>query len=212
MADAFQGGFGTSVRSRDHGIVLKLPDIPLWAPQKAQRVLEGLIYSTVRLALQEVAGRVSDQAGQFQDTGHLAQSFGADPATSTGGIEMSGARGDGNRDGRRTGSDIQGRVFSSLPYAVVMEDGRRPGRPISRSGIDAIGLWAQRKLGLSAEQADRAKWAIAMHIIAQGIEGKGYFSAGVQAARPRVESMFTILGDQLALALLKPGTGQTGTL
>lgn len=201
--DAFVGGFGQSISNRDWGIVLKVPAIPLWVPAQAQLTLNTLIRQTVRLALMEVAGRVSDEAGKFADTGNLAQSFGADPATSTGGIELTGTA--------TAGDGILGRIFSSLPYAIVMERGRRPGAPISRSGIDAIGLWAQRKLGLSAEAASRAKWAIAATIVAQGIEGKYYFEDGVAKATPRVEQMFTILGDQLTRALVKPGTGATGT-
>lgn len=202
MADAFRGGFGAYATNLDHGIVLSLPEIPLWVPEQSKKVLNQLIGSTVRLALAEVAGRVSDEAGKFSDTGALAQSFGNDPATSAGGIEMVGAQ---------SASGIFGRVFTSLPYGIVMELGRRAGQPISRSGIDAIGLWSQRKLGLSAEQADRVKWAIAANIVAQGIEGKHYFEDGVATAKPRVEAMFKILGDQLTVALLKPGAGQTGT-
>lgn len=195
------GGFGTFSGSPNNTIEIQLPHVPLFVPDQARTVLQGLIRQTVHLALMEVAGRVSDEAGKFSDSGQLAQSFGADPATATGGIEITGGA---------TG-DTVGRVFSSLPYAIVMELGRRAGQPISRSGIDAIGLWAQRKLGLSADDAADAKWAIANSIVANGIEGKHFFADGVNMARPRVEMMFKILGEQLAVALLKPGQGQTGT-
>jgi hypothetical protein len=201
VADAFQGGFGNYTSNPNAGITVVVPQIPLWAPESARAVLNRLIHQTVKLALHEVAGRVSDEAGKFADTGHLAQSFGADPATATGGIELMATG----------GTDTLGRVFSSLPYAIVMELGRRAGQPISRTGIDAIGLWAQRKLGLSASEADGMKWAIAMSIVAHGIEGKHYFEDGVNAARSRVEMLFKILGDQLGQALVKPGQGQTGT-
>lgn len=182
-------------------ITVKLPVIPLWVPAQAQATLRGLVATTIRLALQDIAGRVSDEAGKFADTGNLAQSFGADPATSTGGIEVMA----------ETSNTVLGRVFSSLPYAVVMNDGRRAGAPISRVGIDAIGLWAQRKLGLTTDQAASAKWAIATAIMRRGIPAKHYFDLGVQRAAPRVEQMFTILSDQIGAALVKPGTGATGT-
>lgn len=201
-SDAFRGGFG-SATTRQVGIEVILPQIPLWVPGEATKTLNALVRNTVRLALHEVAGRVSDKAGEFADTGNLAQSFGADPATSTGGMEILGIS--------SAGEGVLGRVFSSLPYAIVMEKGRRPGQPISRAGIDAIGLWAQRKLGMSADAAQHAKWAIAMKIIAQGIEGKYYFEEGVALAAPRVQQMFQILGGQLGAALVKPATGQTGT-
>jgi hypothetical protein len=199
------GGFGTYYAGGPHSISLKIPDIPLFVPGRARGTLNHLITRTVHQALAEVAGRVSDEAGKFSDSGQLAQSFGSDPASATGGIELMTA------SDRSAGADIHGRVFSTLPHAIVMELGRRAGQPISRSGIDAIGLWAQRKLGLSAAEAAGAKWAIAKAIIAHGIEGKYYFADGVAAARPRVEMMFRILGDQLTAALLKAGQGQTGT-
>lgn len=198
-SDAFQGGFGG--HQSDYGVFVKLPSVPLWVPQQARQTLNDLMAQTIRLALHEIAGRVSDQAGAFSDTGNLAQSFGAEPATATGGMELTGARTD----------QVLGRVFSALPYAVVMEMGRRPGQPISRVGIDAIGLWAQRKLGMSAEEADHAKWAIAKNIIGHGIEGKRFAEEGLQQANPRVSAMFQILGDQMAAALVRPGAGQTGT-
>lgn len=197
------GGFGRWAASRNHGIVVNLPTIPLFVPAQARNTLNALVHQTMRLALLEVAGRVSDAAGRFADTGALAQSFQAYPATTTGGQDITGSP--------ELLSGMEGRVFSSLPYAVVMEYGRRAGQPIGRSGIDAIGLWAQRKLGVSAADAENVKWAIAKQIVAQGIEGKYYFEEGVQQAAPRVQQMFQILGQQLASALLRPGAGQTGT-
>lgn len=186
------GGIGVAGASQvgNYGIQVKLPAIPLWLPEQSLAVLNQLTLNTLRLALQTVAGYVSDEAPV--DSGLLAQSFGADPATQTGGIELLG---------QNTVSGISGRVFSSLPYAIVMDSGRRPGAPISREGIDAIGLWAQRKLGLSADQANRAKWAIAFGIVAQGIQGTGYFERGVNRARPTVEQMFVALGTEITRQL-----------
>jgi hypothetical protein len=178
------------------GIEVKVPDVPLFVPERSRKILNTLIYNTSRLALAEVSGRVSEEAGRFADTGHLAQSFTADPATQTGGIELTSADNADTREG------ILGRVFSSLPYAIVMDQGRQPGQPISRAGIDAIGLWAQRKLKLSAEQADRAKWAIAFKVASKGIAGQHYFETGVRLANPKVEQLFSILADTMARALV----------
>jgi hypothetical protein len=176
------------------GITVTLPNIPLFVPAQAKRELNDLVVSTLRLALQEVAGRVSDEAPVAE--GLLAQSFGHDPANQTGGIELLG---------QDASVGIEGRVFSSLPYAIVMNEGRRPGQPISRTGIDAIGLWAQRKLGLSAVEAERAKWAIATVIVQRGIVGTHYFDRGVASAEPRVEQLFAVLSDQISRALTTPG-------
>lgn len=185
-------------RVGDYGIQVNVPQIPLWVPDDAKATLNRLALQTMRLALQEIAGRVSDDAPV--DSGQLAQSFGADPATSTGGIELMGTD---------LTAGVTGRVFSSLPYAIVMEEGRTPGKPISRAGIDAIGLWAQRKLGLSAAEAEDAKWGIAFSIVKRGIDAKGYAKKGFDAAQPRVEQMFDILAEEIGLALVRSG-GQPG--
>lgn len=196
-----RAGIGLSGRPQPKGewvIGVGVPQVPLFYPATAKAELGKIVLDNLRLALMEVAGRISDQAGTFSDSGNLAQSFGADPATATGGLEILGTD---------VTAGVHGRVFSSLPYAVVMEDGRRVGAPISRAGIDAIGLWAQRKLGLSADEADSAKWAIANVIMAQGIEGKQYAEQGFNAAKPTVEAMFQDLAQIINQALTNPPKG-----
>jgi hypothetical protein len=183
---------------KDYSITVSLPQIPLWVPEAARQELTNLVLMSMRLAAQTAAGRISDEAPVSE--GILAQSFGADPATATGGIEVLGAD---------VNAGITGRVFSSLPYAIVMDQGRRKGAPISRAGIDAIGLWAQRKLGLSADAAGKAKWAIASSIIAHGIEGTEYFDRGVKSAEPTIQRMFDVLAGQIAAALTGQREGGT---
>lgn len=175
-------------------IAVGVPQVPLFYPDAAKAEIGKIVLDNLRLALLEVAGRVSDAAGAFADTGNLAQSFANDPASATGGLEILGTD---------VTAGVFGRVFSSLPYAIVMEEGRRTGAPISRAGIDAIGLWAQRKLGLSADEADSAKWAIANTIMSQGIEGKHYADQGFQAAKPGIELMFQDLSRVIGAALVK---------
>lgn len=191
------GGIGIigAGSGRNWGVEVQMPDIPLWLPDEARKLLNTLTLNTLRLALQTLAGEVSNEAPV--DSGLLAQSFGADPATQVGGIQIIG---------QDVSSGVVGRVFSSLPYAIVMDQGRRPGQPISRAGIDAIGLWAQRKLGMSAAEASNAKWAIAAHIVAQGIEGKFFVAAGANRARPTIQGMFTALGTEIGRQLT---TGKT---
>lgn len=204
MGDAFQGSqaMAAAVNSQGYGIAIVLPNIPLWVPEAAKRLINDLTLSTTRLALHDATGYIADAAGHSSDTGHLAQSFGADPATSEGGQEVIG---------NDVMVGITGRVFSSLPYAIVIDQGRRPGAPISRAGIDAIGLWAQRKLGLSADEANGAKWGIAASIVAQGISGTGYFEEGTNKARPRIQFMFDKLAERISTQLATEGQGQSGT-
>lgn len=188
------GGSGIGVigaGAKNNSISVNWPNIPLFLPLKAQVALNDLALKTLKLALQLAAGALSNEVPV--DTGGLAQSFGADPSTPTGGTELMGVS--------LQSTEISGRVFSSLPYAIVMDQGRRPGAPISRDGIDAIGLWAQRKLGLTAEAANSAKWAIAQTIVAQGIEGHYYVEAAFKSVKPSIDQMFAALGQEIATQL-----------
>jgi hypothetical protein len=190
--DAFQAARAMSAATgrNGYGLEFNLPRVPLLLPERARASLAEIVSDTVRLILQDVAGRIA--AAAPRNTGNLAQSFGSDPATQEGGIELFGIR----------GVAMGGRVFSALPQAIVMEHGRRPGAPISREGIDAIGLWAQRKLGLTAEEASEAKWAIAHQIVAQGIEALEYVAKAWAGARPMYESMLATLSEDIARALV----------
>lgn len=195
LVEAGAGGLGIGgLANKPNSITVRLPNIPLFVPDAARQEINALVLDTMRLALQYAAGAISGEAPV--DSGQLAQSFTADPATTTGGVELTGVD---------LVAGVEGRVFSTLPYAVVMDQGRRPGAPISRAGIDAIGLWAQRKLGMSAAEADHAKYAIANVIVAQGIEGSQYFQAGVSKAAPTIDQMFRALADSVAQALVKVG-------
>lgn len=200
LMDAFQGSRAQAraLQAKGYGIAVILPAIPLWVPDDAKKELTRLVMNMLRLWLQRTAGRLSD-ASPVGVTGNLAQSWSADPATDMGGVEIIGVDLD---------AGITGRISSSLPYAIVMDQGRRPGAPISREGIDAIGYWAQRKLGMSADEANSAKWAIAQVIVAQGIEGKLFVDAVMGQSAPEAERMFADLADDMAAAmaqLQRPG-------
>lgn len=185
--DAFRGRGEGRLAGRPGPIEVRLPDIPLWVPAEALAQLQQALADRLGVALQYAAGAIAEAVGDVgsSDTGALAQSFTAWPATRTGGIELAGTT---------IREDLVGRVFSSLPYAVVVNDGRRPG-PISRAGIDAIGLWAQRKLGLTPAAAERAKWAIAQEIALRGTAGSDFFHKGVTAATPGVQHLLGTLAD-----------------
>jgi hypothetical protein len=176
-------------------IEFNLPTIPLWVPDQARAVIAGLTQQTMHLALVDLSGYVSEAAPV--NNGTLAQSFGADPATDTGGISVTGGA---------ASELVMGRIFSSLPYAVVMDEGREKGHPVSKEGIEAIGLWAQRKLGLSATDAKRVKYAIANTITKRGIKGTHFFDTAVDRWRPRGDEMFNALGEQIVMALTQAGS------
>lgn len=179
-------------------LTVTTPVLPLWVPAEAAAAISDLMLGTVHLILTDIAGRISERA-PVGISGNLAQSFTADPASSVGGVEIVG--------GGSPTEDIQGRVFSSLPYAVVMDQGRQPGKPISKEGIDAIGLWAQRKLGLSEKDANHAKYAIANKIVARGIEARHYVQAAFDSGAARWQQMLDDLAADIATALVTPAGG-----
>lgn len=168
------------VRNTSGTFEVRWPEIPLFVPAQAKQVIATIQRETMLAALSELAGRVSEEAPK--NFGLLAQSFASMPATATGGIELLSAS--------RTTTMLEGRVFSSLPYAVVMEEGRRPNRPIGRAGIAGIGLWVRRKLGLSGAEAQSATWAIATTISRKGLPGRFYAKAAFSKAQGRLQSIF----------------------
>lgn len=61
-------------------------------------------------------------------------------------------------------------ITNRQTYAGVIEFGRRPGSRVPP--IKAIAKWAQRKLGLTEEEAKQAAYPIAKSIARKGIEGR----------------------------------------
>lgn len=64
--------------------------------------------------------------------------------------------------------NLHGIAMTPLAYGLPVETGRKPG---TMPPVDAIKLWAKRKLNLSGDELDMAAWAIARHIGAHGTEG-----------------------------------------
>lgn len=68
---------------------------------------------------------------------------------------------------------VTGIVGTPLEYGEVVEFGRRPGKRMPP--VAPIALWAQRKLGVSADEAESVGFAIARKIAIHGFEGKHMF-------------------------------------
>lgn len=166
-------------------------------------VIVGLMRDYMELAATYTAGMAAEKAPK--NFGHLAQSLQASPAGTEGGIELLG--GTMVDPLGATPVDITGRVFSSLPYAYVMDQGRRPGGPISRAGVASIGLWVRRKLGLTGKEAQSAMYAIAWSIRQKGIAPTFFMKRAAEAAQPKVNQIFEMLNAAMAEALVKPTGG-----
>lgn len=179
-------------------IELTIPPMPLLVPAEAMAVVAAIERDYMELALQYLAGQVAEKAPK--NFGLLGQSFTANPASSTGGIEI--------LTGGSVSESLVGRVFSSLPYAIVMEEGRRPGQPISRAGVASIGLWVRRKLQLSGKEAQRVMYAVVWKIRKRGIEAKHFVRAAATASEPKIEGMFREMAAGIAEGLV--GKGKRG--
>lgn len=174
-------------------LLLTVPDLPLFEREQARQAIDGIARDHVELAIMLLAGYVSENAPR--NFGTLAQSFQASPSTSAGGINVMGSA-------MADGSVILGRSFSSLPQAVVMEEGRRPGFGISLAGMASLGLWVRRKLGLTGRDAARATYFIARKIRRSGIPGLHYAAKGMHQAEPRIVALFDQMGRAIASGLL----------
>ncbi len=76
-----------------------------------------------------------------------------------------------------------GRVGSNVPYAPVVEYGRRPGAPMPPSG--ALDGWARRK-GISAS----AIFAIRLRIARRGIKARPYLVPALERNRVAINQEF----------------------
>jgi len=88
-------------------------------------------------------------------------------------------------------------VSNGRPYAGVIEYGRRPES--RRPPSDVIARWAQRKLGLTRVEAQRAAFPIARAIARRGIRGKFIArSSAEQVMKVTREAIQTAMDAELA--------------
>jgi hypothetical protein len=183
---------GVVVRRVGDSIEITFPDVPLFQSPRARAVMGKVARAYVPLALQEIGGRISDEA-PVGVSGHLAQSWSASGGDETGGIEVIG----------QEIESIQGRVFSSLPYAIVMDQGRAPGARMPP--VDALMLWVERVFqipsGFDDEELEQTAWAVARSIAKKGIVGRHYVEHGLDKAMPRVEDILQAMGDAIVTEL-----------
>lgn len=136
-------------------------DLPRYYRRLGERMLPAMRRGAIRGALRAVSTlqRATSAAGVF-NTGYYKRAWTFSP------IE----------DGAR--------VYNQAPYAAVIEYGRRPGArfPPRNAIID----FAQRKLGLSRKEAERAAFPIARAIARRGIRGR-FVLVG---ALPQIKSDF----------------------
>ena len=84
--------------------------------------------------------------------------------------------------------NLAGVVGSPLPYAIVMEEGRKPGAKMPP--VDAIKLWVVRKLGIPAQEADSVAFLVARSIAKKGTKGRHMFKEGLEVSEPHIKQLF----------------------
>jgi hypothetical protein len=103
---------------------------------------------------------------------HLVRETSNAPPANPAGIGTGGAVNYGvfKRSWRSQKTSYGGVVYNLSPYADIIERGRRAGSRFPPLRI--IAQWAQRRLGLSRQEAERAAYPIARAIAQRGLIGR----------------------------------------
>jgi hypothetical protein len=85
-------------------------------------------------------------------------------------------------------------VASSVFYAPIVEQGRRPGR---RPPLEPIRLWVVRKLHVAPSQAARVAFLVARKIGRSGYPGARMFERAAQALLPAAQNRLQALQERI---------------
>lgn len=178
-----------ATRTRRIGTTVEItyPDVPLFTPLRAKAALTEQARLFFSLALQELAGFVSDEA-PVGVSGNLGQSFASD---------ISGTSID----------DLTGRVFSDLPYAIVIDQGREPGARMPP--VAALIPWVERVLEVGGTESEirQVAFLVARAIGRKGITPRHFVEKGVNKAESRLDAIFGLMAEAMSAALVSSGAG-----
>jgi len=97
------------------------------------------------------------------------------------------------------GRRVKGVVGTPLEYGVVVEMGRRPGQRMPP--VAPIALWAQRKLGVPADEAESVGFAIARKIAVKGFKGARMFEDAWDDTERWVQDMLYSIPERIVKRL-----------
>lgn len=97
------------------------------------------------------------------------------------------------REPRRLSDQVIGTVGTSLAHAAPVELGTKPHMP----PIQPLEDWARIKLGLDAQDAKGAAFAIAQKIKREGTEGAFMFKTAFEDGEPTVQNIFGNAMDRI---------------
>lgn len=85
-------------------------------------------------------------------------------------------------------------IFNNMPYAPVIEYGRRPGKGISREGQIALARWVRRKMKVKESEAKGIAYCIARAHKRRGLKGR-------RVLRDSLKSMKNVLNAEVEKAI-----------
>lgn len=101
-----------------------------------------------------------------------------------------------------SGTEIVGKVFDPVAYAMPVEMGSRPHFP----PIAPLQLWVRRKLGITDERESRSvAFLIARAISKRGTKAAEFFKRGIDAGRGQAETLFSKANERIASRLVGRG-------
>lgn len=135
-------------------------------------------------------------AGVMRSLPIIQQAVREAPPANPQGIGSGGAVNTGNYlQAWRAEATSHGARLTNLasPYNAIIEHGRRAGSKAPRTNM--IAIWAQRRLGLSPEEAKRAAWPIAQAIKRRGLVPR-------RVAEGALDSIIAVVRDETRKALM----------
>ena len=100
-----------------------------------------------------------------------------------------------------TPAGVLGVVSSSQPNALFLELGTRP-HWVGKTGREALGAWAIKRLGVSKKEAPRVAYAIARKIAREGTPAQHPMARAVQSTEGQVIAMFERAAAKVAAHLV----------
>lgn len=143
-----------------------ITEVPKLMTPEAERIWDKAVGDALDVMAEIIAGKAKDFAPV--NFGHLRSSIFTE---------------------RPEGRDVRF-VTSPLPYAIVMEDGRRPGNRLPP--FDPIALWVQRALRIPRDDPrfSSAVWHLRRKIAKRGIQARGFFKLAAQFGEDKARDIF----------------------
>ena len=154
------------------GVSVTITERPVLLTPEAERVFDDGVEDALDVIADNIAGKASELAPR--NATHLAASIFVDKSEGR---------------GIRT-------ITSPLPYAIVMEKGRTPGRRMPPTEpTDPIALWVRRvlKIDPSDKRFRSVVWTVRRKIAKRGIPAHHFFKRAAEYGEKKVTELWDTL-------------------